>query len=128
MEKRDLLSEPIEHVDITSFDATPIVDMDFFEAIGFRHYRGSTSMADNKLRELCIDRIYDTFIDEEQLQVCDNTVKAIAGGLGRRPYSSREFIEEMGKYLVANAKKKDSLGQTAYEHGVLGAQTCAQQG
>ena len=75
-------------------------------------------MADNTLRELYIDRIYDTFIDEEQLQTCDNTIKAIADGLEHRPYSSREFIEEMGKYLVANARKKESLVQTAYEHGV----------
>ena len=26
MEKRDLLNEPIKHIDITSFDATPIID------------------------------------------------------------------------------------------------------
>ncbi|MCK7469268.1 MAG: hypothetical protein MZU91_14845 [Desulfosudis oleivorans] len=31
-----------------------------------------------KLRELYIDRIYDTYIDEEQLQACDMTVKKIA--------------------------------------------------
>jgi hypothetical protein len=37
MEKRYLLSEPIEHIENTSFDATPIID-----------YRGSASMADNK--------------------------------------------------------------------------------
>ncbi len=37
-----------------------IVDMDFFEALGFRHYRGSPVVDDKKLRELYIDRIYDT--------------------------------------------------------------------
>jgi len=95
-----------------------IVDMDFFEALGFRHYKGSTAVDDKRLRELYIDRIYDTFIDEEQLQVCDNTVKEIADSLPKRPYSSREFIREMGKYLLDNARKKDSLVQLAYENNV----------
>jgi len=186
MDKKNLLREPVEHIDITSFDSTPIiesmramsftardtaratdllnrmladrdctiilciagstsaagcmqvyvdmvrhnmvdavvatgatiVDMDFFEAIGFRHYRGSPVADDKKLRELYIDRIYDTYIDEEQLQVCDSTIKDIADGLDRRPYSSREFIREMGRYLTTHAKKKDSLVQTAYERDV----------
>jgi deoxyhypusine synthase len=67
---------------------------------------------------LYIDRIYDTFIDEEELQVCDATIKNIADSLKPRPYSSREFIAEMGKYLVKNSKKKDSLVQAAYESNV----------
>jgi len=95
-----------------------IVDMDFFEALGFKHYRGSQFVDDKILRSLYIDRIYDTFIDEEELQNCDQTILAIANSLEHRPYSSREFIHEMGKYLVKNAKKKDSLIQLAYEHNV----------
>ncbi|HOI03414.1 MAG TPA: deoxyhypusine synthase family protein, partial [Dermatophilaceae bacterium] len=61
---------------------------------------------------------YDTYIDEEQLQVCDQTVHLIADELDPRPYSSREFISEMGKYLTQNARKKTSLVQTAYENDV----------
>lgn len=95
-----------------------IVDMDFFEALGFRHYQGTPHVNDKQLRELYIDRIYDTYIDEEELQNCDMTVRKIADSLAPRPYSSREFIKEMGKYLVKNAKKKDSLVQTAFEHNV----------
>ncbi len=105
-------------VDAIVATGATIVDMDFFEAIGFRHYRGTPFVDDNKLRALYIDRIYDTYIDEEQLQVCDGTIKTIADSLERRPYSSREFIREMGKYLVKHAKKADSLVQTAYEHDV----------
>ena len=105
-------------VDAIVATGATIVDMDFFEAIGFRHYKGSPFIDDNNLRELYIDRIYDTFIDEEQLQVCDGTIKTIADSLEKRPYSSREFIREMGKYLVQHAKKTDSLVQTAYEHDV----------
>jgi deoxyhypusine synthase len=186
MLKKDLLTEPIEHIDITGFDATglvqsmskmsfsareladastifdrmvsdesctivlalagstsaagcmavysdlirfnmvdavvatgaSIVDMDFFEAIGFRHYKGTSQIDDSVLRDAYVDRIYDTFIDENQLQECDSTVKKIADQLPPGAYSSREFIKEMGKYLVSNAKKKDSLIQRAYENKV----------
>jgi len=105
-------------VDAIVATGATIVDMDFFEALGFRHYRGSPISDDKGLRELYIDRIYDTYIDEEQLQVCDNTVQEIADGLEKRPYSSREFIQEMGRYLTTNAKKKDSLVLAAYEREV----------
>lgn len=105
-------------VDVIVATGAAIVDMDFFEALGFRHYKGSSNVDDSKLRELYIDRIYDTFIDEEQLQICDNTIKEIADKLIRRPYSSREFIREMGKYLTENAEKPESLIQTAYENDV----------
>lgn len=105
-------------VDIVVASGAAIVDMDFFEALGFRHYKGSPFLDDKKLRELYIDRIYDTLIDEEQLQVCDNTIKEIADSLARKPYSSRQFIQEMGRYLVDNAKKDDSLVQAAYENNV----------
>ena len=186
MEKKDLLKQTIEHIDIKSFDSAPIidsmrkmsftsretagaadilqrmitdsecsiiltlagstgaggcmqvyvdmvksnmidaivatgasiVDMDFFEALGFKHYRGTQHIDDKMLRDNYIDRIYDTYIDEEELQNCDMTVKAIADTLEPRPYSSREFIREMGRYLVSNSKKKDSLVQTCFEHDV----------
>jgi deoxyhypusine synthase len=95
-----------------------IVDQDFLEALGFRHYQGTPFVNDNDLRDLMIDRIYDTFIDEEDLRVCDMTVAEIANGLPPRPYSSREFIEEMGKWLVLNDKGKGSIIRTAYEKGV----------
>jgi len=105
-------------VDAIVATGAAIVDMDFFEALGFKHYKGSPYVNDKKLRELYIDRIYDTFIDEEQLQICDNTIKRIADALDPRPYSSREFIGEMGKYLMEHAQKPNSLVQTAYENNV----------
>ncbi len=92
-----------------------IVDQDFFEALGFRHYQGTPFVDDNRMRELMIDRIYDTFIDEEELRVCDMTIAEIADSLPARPHSSREFIEAMGKYLVDNNKGEGSVIRTAYE-------------
>jgi deoxyhypusine synthase len=185
--KQDLLSTPVEHIDITKFDARPIidamgkmsftsrdlaratgiynqmiedpacsiilviagstsaggcmdvyaelvrsnmvdaivatgatiVDMDFFEALGHKHYQANEIPDDDTLRSLYIDRIYDTYIDEEALQDCDHTIGAIADSLEPRPYSSREFIRHMGKWLSeGNAKKPGSLVQLAYEHDV----------
>ena len=186
MEKKDLLKQTIEHIDIKSFDSAPIidamrkmsftsretagaadilqrmitdkdcsifltlagstsaggcmqvyvdmvknnmidaivatgasiVDMDFFEALGYKHYRGTPFTDDKMLRDNYIDRIYDTYIDEEELQHCDGTVKIIADTLEPRPYSSREFIKEMGRYLVKHSVKKDSLVQACFEHDV----------
>jgi len=186
MKKSDFLSEEVKHIDITSFDSTPIinamsnmsftsreiaratdilsrmikdedctiiltiagstgaagcmkvyadmikynmvdaivstgaaiVDMDFLEALGYKHYKGTPNVDDTQLRDLYIDRIYDTYIDEVQLQSCDSAIKKIADSLEPKPYSSREFIVEMGKYLIDNAKKKESLIQVAYENNV----------
>lgn len=108
-------------VDVVVATGASIIDMDFFEALGFKHYLGSPNADDVKLREQYIDRIYSVFIDEQELQHCDHMVEKIANELEPRPYSSREFIFEIGRWLANNpsqAKKKDSLVQVAYEKGV----------
>ncbi len=106
-------------VDAIVATGASIVDMDFFEALGFKHYHGSQFEDDSKLRNLYIDRIYDTYIDEESLQKCDATIYEITNSLEHRPYSSREFIYEMGKWLAnGNAKKSNSLVQLCYEKNV----------
>ena len=105
-------------IDVIVATGASIIDMDFFEALGFRHYQGSQFQDDAQLRENYIDRIYDTYIDEEELQTCDNTICNIADNLEPRPYTSREFIKEIGKYLKTNAKKKNSLIETAYDNNV----------
>jgi deoxyhypusine synthase len=95
-----------------------IIDMDFFEALGFRHYQGSQFEDDTELRKNYIDRIYDTYIDEEELQACDRAICDIANSLKPKSYTSREFIQEIGKYLKTNAKKRNSLIETAYDNNV----------
>ncbi|MDP4115944.1 MAG: deoxyhypusine synthase [Bacteroidota bacterium] len=97
-----------------------MVDQDFFEALGFKHYIGTPQSDDNVLRELAIDRIYDTFIDEDELRVCDDTMFEIIESLEHRPYSSREIIYEMGKYLDKNGGPKvdDSVVYTAYKKNI----------
>ncbi|MBI4232015.1 deoxyhypusine synthase, partial [Candidatus Peregrinibacteria bacterium] len=105
-------------VDVIVATGANIVDQDFFEALGFKHYIGTPFVDDQELRKLRIDRIYDTYIDEDELGVCDNTVAKIADTLEPRPYSSREFIREMGKYLMSHSKVNDSIILAAYEKGV----------
>ncbi len=106
-------------VDIIVSTGAIIVDMDFFEALGFKHYIGSPFVNDDELRRLHIDRIYDTFIDEDELQLCDQTIKKIADSLEICLYSSREFIIEMGKYLDTNGcKVDDSVVYAAYKHNL----------
>ncbi len=83
-----------------------IVDQDFFEALGFKHYvaedKYKSGMFDGELREMAIDRIYDTFIDEDELRVCDEKTQEIFDGLEHRPHSSREIIERMGEWIDEN--------------------------
>ena len=105
-------------VDAIVATGASIIDMDFFEALGFKHYRGSQFQNDSELRKNYIDRIYDTYIDEEELQICDKKISEIADNLEPRSYTSREFIHEMGKYLKKNSVKKDSLIETAYDNNV----------
>ena len=105
-------------VDAIVATGASIIDMDFFEALGFKHYQGSQFQNDTELRENYIDRIYDTFIDEDELQMCDKTIGEIADKLEPGSYTSREFIYEIGKYLKNNSKKKDSLIELAYDNNV----------
>ncbi len=112
----DLLANNM--VDAVVATGATIVDMDFLEALGFKHYQANEVPDDDTLRSLYIDRIYDTYIDEEQLQHVDHTIFEIAETLAPKAYSSRAFIREMGRYLQTHGKKENSLVKLAYEHDV----------
>ncbi len=101
-----------------------IVDQDFFEALGYKHYIAGEEYkyggGDAELREMMIDRIYDTFIDEEELRICDETTEKIINSMKPGVYSSREYIQAMGKYLKDNGRtpengNPDSIVLAAYE-------------
>jgi deoxyhypusine synthase len=114
-------------VDAVVSTGANIVDQDFFEALGYRHYIAGDEYkygaGDADLRELMIDRIYDTFIDEEELRICDETTEKIINSLEPGAYSSREFIAAMGKYLKDNGRtpekgNADSIVLACYEKQV----------
>lgn len=118
---KHIVVEMIENnmVDVIVSTGAIIVDQDFFEALGFKHYRGSPFVNDMELSELAIDRIYDTFIDEDQLRICDMTIAKIADTLPPGPYSSREFIDAMGVYLETEGSKSQmSVVLSAHRKGV----------
>src|SRR5690606_484033 len=92
--------------------------MDFFEGLGHKHYQALEIPDDDTLRSLSIDRIYDTYIDEEALQHVDHPLFEIAESLAPKAYSSRAFIRGMGKYLVEPGKTRNRLLKLAYEHDV----------
>lgn len=187
--KKELLSRPVEHIDITAFDARPvidsyrqmayssrtlaqaadiysmmlkdkdcgviltlagslvsaglkealitlvennmvdaivstganIVDQDFFEGLGFKHYIAPGSpeappVDDMTLRNLMIDRIYDTYINEDDLRACDHATYEIFNAFAPGAYSSREFVEAMGAYLANNPRfaRNTSLVKSCY--------------
>ena len=117
---KNVIVDMIRHnmVDAIVSTGAIVVDQDFFEGLGFKHYRGEVWVDDTKLQKMHIDRIYDTFIDEDDLRICDMTTKKIADELPPRPYSSREFIYEMGRYLEKHGKNPDSFVLEAYKHEI----------
>ena len=91
-----------------------MVDQDFFEALGFKHYIAEeylkAGMNDGELREHAIDRIYDTLIDEEELRVCDETTQKIIDGM--EPGSDAEAI------VAAVIAMSHALGKSVIAEGV----------
>ena len=116
----NLYSDLVKYNMVDAIVATgaSIIDMDFFEALGFKHYQGSQFQDDTELRDNYIDRIYDTYIDEEELQACDQKICEIANSLKPKAFTSREFIYELGRYLKKNAVKKGSLIETCFDKNV----------
>ncbi len=121
---KKVITTLIQHnmIDAIVSTGANIVDQDFFEALGFFHYQGSPFVNDHELRELMIDRIYDTFIDEDNLRVCDDVIAKICQNLEKRPYSSREFVYKMGEFLSQNdqykTSREDSIVYTCFKKEV----------
>lgn len=121
---KQILVDMVRHnmVDAIVSTGANIVDQDFFEGLGFQHYiaddRYKAGLDDGVLRDHRIDRIYDTFIDEDELRICDDVTKQIADYLAPRPHSSREFIREMGSYLKEHGKTPNSIVAACYDNDV----------
>jgi deoxyhypusine synthase len=111
-------------VDAVVSTGANMIDQDFFEALGFKHYIADDAfkngLGDSDLRQLMIDRIYDTFIDEEELRICDETTQKLFDELDPRPYSSRELFREFGAYLEKSGGPKcpESIIFEAYKKDV----------
>ena len=91
-----------------------ILYQDYYQAQGFHHFQGTPAADDAKLRDLLIDRIYDTYVDEEQFSRLDALIGRFADTLPPGEYSSRTFLDEMAK----SVSDPQSILRTAYRRGV----------
>lgn len=93
---------------------------DFCESMGVKHFIGTHTIDDIKLRKNRVDRIYDVFADEDKFYSADNWItKEFCLNLkGNYPYSSREILYLLGKVLSKKARDKDSILINAYKCNV----------
>jgi len=88
---------------------------DFYETAGNFHYLGSPYADDTKLRADKIDRIYDTYADEDGFVRLDRHIGRWATKtLEERPYTTREFLHLLGKEANRVSKGEQGILSTAY--------------
>lgn len=91
---------------------------DAHETLGRFHWQGSPQVDDCLLKEEGIDRIYDTFALEEEFRQADVYIANFAAQLDQsRLYSTREFLNLLGKSLHDNGAQKGILS-AAYKASV----------
>lgn len=93
---------------------------DAYETIGGRHFQGTDQIDNVMLRRHRIDRMYDVYADEQRFYKLDVMIeKDFSSRLQPgRPYSSREIINEFGKWVSGMARDRDGICVSAHEAGV----------
>lgn len=76
-----------------------ILYQDIYQARGFKHYKGTPDSDDTVLHDLRIDRIYDTYVDEEKFWETDQWCGYMADELEPGTYSSRQYMDFIGSKL-----------------------------
>jgi deoxyhypusine synthase len=90
---------------------------DLHETRGRRHYAGSPQADDAALAKDRIDRVYDTYADEEEFITNDIWIAEFAATLEKRPYTTREFLYQLGGHLW-EATGSDGILTAAYRANV----------
>ena len=90
---------------------------DLHETRGRHHYVGSPHADDRLLAEERIDRVYDTFASEEEFIANDNWIADFASTLEHRPYTTREFLYQLGRHLWETTRQ-DGILTAAYRANV----------
>ena len=72
---------------------------DLYESLGGRHYIAHHHIDDPTLREMRIDRVYDTYADDVWFTKADEFVEKFADSLEPGQYSSRQLFQLMGERL-----------------------------
>ena len=91
-----------------------VLYQDLYQALGHKHYIGSPTANDVELRDLAIDRIYDTYVDEEKFEDLDRLIGRSVDKLEDRGYSSRELLEFLGRDIT----KGESILSVCAQEGV----------
>jgi deoxyhypusine synthase len=76
-----------------------ILYQDAYQARGFRHYQGTPEADDVALRELRVNRIYDTYVDEDKFWETDLWCGRLADRMKPGPHSSRDYLDTLGGAL-----------------------------
>lgn len=82
---------------------------DLHETRGQHHFLGSPHADDAALAEERIDRVYDTLASEEEFIENDNWIADFAATLEPRPYTSREFLYQLGGHLWTTTQSEGIL-------------------
>lgn len=91
---------------------------DIYESLGTPHFIGDPDEDDMKLRAAHLDRVYDTLLAEDVFRVLDRWVMDWAyGSLEQRPYTSREFLYELG-HTLSEVAREDGILTSAYKANV----------
>lgn len=92
---------------------------DIVETIGQPHYRiDPTRVSDAKLGELKLNRVYDTLMPEEGFVKAEHLLLDIFAELKQGyPYTTREFLHEIGRLLVERGlAKTEGMVTTMAKH------------
>jgi deoxyhypusine synthase len=92
---------------------------DAHETLGRHHFIGTPNINDTELRQEMVDRMYDTYADEEEFRLLDEYFGDWAMNTldPKRAYSTREMFSLWGKHL-ARKQKTEGIVTAAYKHGV----------
>jgi deoxyhypusine synthase len=82
---------------------------DLHETRGRHHFVGSPREDDEALADARIDRVYDTYADEEEFIENDEWIAAFAQRLEPRPYTSREVLNRLGAHLWTETGREGIL-------------------
>lgn len=91
-----------------------ILYQDLYQAMGHGHYRGTPQADDRILRDHYIDRIYDTYIDEELVNELDDWIGQQAAGHSEKIMSTRAYLH----ILAGLIDDENSILFTARKHGI----------
>jgi deoxyhypusine synthase len=93
---------------------------DIYETLGTPHYMGSPDVDDELLFKEGLDRVYDTYADERKFEDIDRWLGEWANTkLEKRPYTTREFLHELGLEVERQSRGKNAgILTTAAKYGL----------